>query len=226
LPEVPGYGFFAFYEPAREVGGDYYGFIPLKGGRLALLLADVAGKGVPAALMVAKLCGDTRYFSTEDDPAVALGKINAAICENAMATDRFVTMTAAILDPETHVVTLVSAGHPSPFWYHKATGAIEDCVPKKVTGYALGIVENTEYESCQVKLEPGDCLLIFSDGVTDARNTKEQELQVAGMKAALKGNGPLTPTTLGERIVKAVHLHARDRAPFDDVTLVCFGRTA
>jgi serine phosphatase RsbU (regulator of sigma subunit)/pSer/pThr/pTyr-binding forkhead associated (FHA) protein len=225
VPVVEGYEFFAFYEPAKEVGGDYYNFIPIGGGRLAMLLGDVAGKGVPAALMVAKLASDARFcLAFEQDTAVAITNINAAIFENASETDRFVTLSAAVLDPTSHVVTLVSAGHPSPLWYHKATGALEECVPKKMAGLPLGIMETCEYASCQVQLEPGDCLLIYSDGVPDSRNLKDQELTFNGMKAALKAGGPHTPKTLGERLVRAVHQHAAGRSPHDDVTLVCFGR--
>src|ERR1700676_4244390 len=120
-PEVPGYEFFAYYESAYEIGGDYYDFIPLPRQRVAVLLGDVAGKGVVAALLMAKLSADARFcMLTEPDPAVAVTKLNSLMTQSGIA-DRFVTLLAAILDPGSHTVTLVNAGHPSPLIYHRAT---------------------------------------------------------------------------------------------------------
>ena len=118
LPQVPGYEFFAHYEPALEVGGDYYGFIPLADGRLGVALGDVAGKGVPAALLMAKLSSDARFsFLTEPDLARAVTKLNDLLYEFTSQADRFVTLVAAVIDPERHVITLASAGHFSPLLY-------------------------------------------------------------------------------------------------------------
>ncbi|MCI0464951.1 MAG: SpoIIE family protein phosphatase, partial [Gemmataceae bacterium] len=123
LPEVPDYHFFAHYESAQEVGGDYYGFVPLpQRQRLAMLLGDVAGKGVAAALWMAKISADARScMLTEADPAVAITKLNAVLHE-AGQTDRFVTLVAVVLDAREHTATLVNAGHPSPLIYRQATG--------------------------------------------------------------------------------------------------------
>ena len=99
LPEVPGYEFFAHYESAYEIGGDYYDFIPLPRQRLAVLLGDVAGKGVVAALLMAKLSADARScMLAEANPAVAVTRLNALLNRSGIA-DRFVTLVAAILDP-------------------------------------------------------------------------------------------------------------------------------
>src|SRR5947209_1601882 len=99
LPEVPGYEFFVYYESAYEVGGDYYDFIPLPRQRLAVLLGDVAGKGVVAALLMAKLSADARScMLTEPDPAAAVTKLNSLMTQSGIA-DRFVTLVAAVLDP-------------------------------------------------------------------------------------------------------------------------------
>src|SRR5436190_2740181 len=115
LPEVPGYEFFAHYESAQEVGGDYYGFIPLSDRRLAITLGDVAGKGVPAALLMAKLSSDARFcLLTEAELHHAIAKLNDLLYQFTSEMDRFVTLAAAVLDSERHTVTLLSAGHPSP----------------------------------------------------------------------------------------------------------------
>src|SRR5262249_25582013 len=109
-PTLPGYEFFGFYEAAREVGGDYYGYIPTSGGRMAVAVGDVAGKGVSASLVMAKLSSDIRFcMLTETDPGKAVGKLNNLLCEFTSLMDRFVTLGAAVLDPTTHVCTLVSA---------------------------------------------------------------------------------------------------------------------
>ena len=226
LPALPGYEFFSYYESAQEVGGDYYGFIPLPNQRLAITLGDVAGKGVPAALLMAKLSADARFcLMTEDGLAKAISKLNGELCQHASEMDRFVTLAAALLETETGVVTLVSAGHPSPFRHSRATGMLEEVVPRDVAGVPLGMLEDQVYDSCQVTLQPGDSLFLFSDGVPDSYNVRNEAFQIKGIHAALKDGGPFTPKTLGERLVRAVKQHAAGRPQHDDITLVCFGRT-
>jgi CheY-like chemotaxis protein len=131
LPEVPGYEFFTHYESAYEVGGDYYDFILLPGQRVAVLLGDVAGKGVVAALLMAKLSADARScMLTEPNPAAAVTKLNSLMAQSGIG-DRFVTLVAAILDPGSHTVTLVNAGHPSPLIYRRATRTVAEAISKK-----------------------------------------------------------------------------------------------
>jgi sigma-B regulation protein RsbU (phosphoserine phosphatase) len=227
LPNVGGYEFFACYEPAQEVGGDYYGFNALTGNRVGIMVGDVAGKGVPAALLMAKLSSETRHcLLTESDPALAISKLNDVLCQHASQMDRFVTLCLAVLDPATHTVMLMSAGHPSPLLYSKATGKIDEAVPRKSAGMPLGMLENQQYELVQVQLDPGDCLLLFSDGVPDAYNVRNEAFQVPGIHKALTDGGPYAPRTAGERVIQAVKLHAAGRSPHDDITLVSFGRTA
>jgi serine phosphatase RsbU (regulator of sigma subunit)/pSer/pThr/pTyr-binding forkhead associated (FHA) protein len=223
LPEVLGYQFFAEYEAAQEVGGDYYDFIPL-GQRLAVAVGDVAGKGVPAALLMAKVSSDARFcLLTEDDPAKAVSKLNGALQQTGMM-DRFVTFAVAILDPKTHTVTLVNAGHMSPLIYRRASGALEEATPTDLSGLPLGVVDQYDYVKCQVALEPGDCVLIFTDGVTEAMDTRNMQFQIRGISNALQG-GPYPAQVGGERILRAVKQHAAGRSQHDDITLVTFGRS-
>jgi serine phosphatase RsbU (regulator of sigma subunit)/pSer/pThr/pTyr-binding forkhead associated (FHA) protein len=223
LPEVPGYQFFADYESAQEVGGDYYDFIPL-GKRVAVAVGDVAGKGVPAALLMAKVSSDARFcFLTEDDPAQAVSKLNGGLQQTGMM-DRFVTFAVAVLDPHAHTVTLVNAGHMSPLIYRHATGALEEATPNDVAGLPLGVVDQCDYAKCQVELQPGDCVLIFTDGVTEAMDTRNVQFQIRGISAALQG-GPYPAKLAGERILRAVKQHASGRSQHDDITLVAFGRS-
>ena len=113
-PRIPEYDFFEFYEPANQLGGDYYDYVELPGGRLAVVVADVSGKGISASLLMAKLSAETRYcLASEPSPAAAVGRLNRAFCDSGWE-DRFVTMVLAVLDPRRHEVTVVNAGHLPP----------------------------------------------------------------------------------------------------------------
>ncbi len=226
LPQVPGYEFAAHYESAEEVGGDYYGFIPLPGGRLAVALGDVAGKGVAAALLMAKLSSDTRFsVLMEPDPGRAVGKLNDLLYEFTSEADRFVTLAMAVLDPARHTAALVNAGHLSPRVYRQATGLFHEAVPKDKAGVPLGILQGYVFESYTVPLHPGDTLLMFTDGVTDSVSVQNTTFGTKGMEEALQGAEPASATAVVERLTKAVKQHAAGRAPHDDVTLVALGRT-
>jgi serine phosphatase RsbU (regulator of sigma subunit)/pSer/pThr/pTyr-binding forkhead associated (FHA) protein len=224
LPKMDGYDFCAHYEAAMEVGGDYYGFIPLGQGRLAVALGDVAGKGVPAALLMAKLSSDTRFcLLTEDDPAKAVGKLNNLLYEFTSQMDRFVTFLAALIDPATHIVTVVNAGHLSPLLYRNS-GALESPIGKQETGVPLGIDDDVTFQACWIPLKPGDSLILFTDGIPDALDVRNTQFGIKGMQAALANAGAATPKQLADRMVKAVQTHAAGRSPHDDITLVSFGR--
>ena len=187
LPEVSGYEFFAHYEPASEVGGDYYDFIPLPRQRVAILLGDVAGKGVAAALLMAKLSRRCPFLHI--DGGRPGSRCNPAqLADDPLGiSDRFVSLLAAILDPASHTVTLVNAGHPSPLIYRRATCTVEEAISTEATGLPLGIVDGFEYTSCQVSLDSGDCLLAFTDGVTEAMDVNNVQLQTQGIHAAVQG---------------------------------------
>jgi serine phosphatase RsbU (regulator of sigma subunit)/pSer/pThr/pTyr-binding forkhead associated (FHA) protein len=226
LPVVAGYEFFAHYEPAQEVGGDYYGFIPLspQPQRLAILLGDVAGKGVPAALLMAKLSSDARFsLLSEPNLAAAITVLNDLLYQHTSQMDRFVTLAASLLDPATHRVTLVNAGHPAPLVYRRSSEQLEKADTQDVIGLPLGVSEGVAYRSNEFQLAPGDFVLVFSDGVTEAMDQDNNQLQLNAIYRALE-KGPLTPRAIGERIVRIVKQHAAGRSQHDDMTLVCFGR--
>jgi serine phosphatase RsbU (regulator of sigma subunit)/pSer/pThr/pTyr-binding forkhead associated (FHA) protein len=226
LPEVAGYEFYAHYSPAQEVGGDYYGFVPLGPNRLAISVGDVAGKGVAAALLMAKLSSDVRYcLLSEGELTKAIAKLNDLVYLSAGQMDRFITLAGAVLDATNHEVTLVNAGHVMPMLFRSSSGTLEDAMPKEAGGLPMGIMDGQTYEAHRLRLAPGDSLMLFSDGVTDAVSTRGDTFTLKGVHAALKGEGPHNPRGLGERVVKAVKLHAAGRAQADDITLMCVGRT-
>lgn len=223
-PLIPGYEFFAHYESAYEVGGDYYDFIPLPDDRVAIMLGDVAGKGVPAALLMAKISSDARFcVLTRSGAAEAITQLNSLMNQSGLS-ERFVTLAAAILDPKTHTVTLVNAGHPSPLLYHRSGGPVTEATSSAVTGLPIGVFDGFEYASCEVHLEPGDCIITFSDGVTEAMDINNNQLQTKGIIACIQGTS-LSPQAVGERLLKTVKQHAAGRSQHDDITLVSFGRT-
>src|SRR5262249_31592734 len=124
-----------------------------------------------------------------------------------------------------HVATVVNAGHPSPLVFRQATGAFQECVTRKQSGLALGIMEGHAYEATPVVLHPGDALLIYSDGVPDANNVREEQFGAKGIEAALGGDSPGSPRALIARLLKAVEAHTAGARQNDDITLVALGRT-
>ncbi|HYT93279.1 MAG TPA: SpoIIE family protein phosphatase [Gemmataceae bacterium] len=223
-PQLAGYEFYAHYEPAQEVGGDYYDFIPLPASRLAVMLGDVAGKGVPAALLMAKVSSDARFcMLTEPDPAQAVYKLNEQMQEAGML-DRFITLAAGLIDAAAHRVTFVNAGHLPPLVYRKATARVEEATSRDMAGFPLGVADGIPYEAATVVLQPGDVVVIFTDGVTEAKNKQDAEFQMEGAYSALLAGTP-TAMAMGERLVAAVKQHALGCKQHDDITVVCFGRT-
>jgi phosphoserine phosphatase RsbU/P len=222
IPEIPGYEFFACCESALEVGGDYFDLIPLEGQRLGIVVGDVAGKGVAAALVMARFSAEARAcLRTVPDLAAAVCQLNT-LMQPINLTDRFVTVVAMLLDLATHAITVVNAGHPAPLLLRRATGATEEVLSKEDSGPPIGVLDGYPYVARQIALQPGDNLILFSDGVTEALDVDGRLLGTKGLGALL---AHLPPRQLGSRILEAVKQHAEGCAQHDDITLVCFGRT-
>ena len=120
-------------------------------------------------------------------------------------------------------MTLVNAGHPSPLIYHRATRTVAEAIGTEVAGLPLGVFDGFEYASCQVGLEPGDSILAFTDGVTEAMDVNSVQLQAKGVQAAVQGEA-YSPRELGERVVQVVKQFTAGRSQHDDIALVSFGR--
>jgi len=226
VPKVAGYEFFAFYQPTFEVGGDYYDFIPLPSGKLGIALGDVAGKGVAAALMMAKFSGETRFcVSTEPSPQTAIQKLNNALC-SAGIDERFMTMSLGLLDPETNRLILCSAGHP-PVFLRRADGRVEELC-EDISGFPLGIMPDWEYKQVEVQIHPGDVVVVYSDGVTDARSPAEEIYDSKDkprlMRRVVESHGGAE--AVGKSILQDIREFSLGHRQADDITLVCFGPTA
>jgi phosphoserine phosphatase RsbU/P len=223
LPLESGFEFFAFYQPAGSVGGDYYDFIPLPHGRLAIALGDVAGKGLAAALMMAKFSADTRYcFQHTSAPGMAATGLNQLLDELGI-DDRFITLSLGILEFEPRRFTFCSAGHPL-LLIRRADGRIEER-GQDINGPPLGILPDVVYQEASVDLEIGDVVLIYSDGVTDARSIHEEMYDSKTDRRLWKRLGLASggPEATGSTIIKDIRAFSAGRSQFDDITLICFG---
>ena len=226
VPTVPGYEFFAHYQPTYEVGGDYYDFVPLPDDRMAFAIGDVSGKGVAAALMMAKFSGDTRYcILTENAPAPTATRLNNLLCA-AGIEDKFITLGLCVLDAPTRKLTLISAGH-TPVLIRRADGRVDE-VGQEVAGLPLGIMEDTVYQETEVQLNQGDVVVLYSDGVTDARSRGDELYDSLSNHRLLKRVAQSSggPAAVGRAILQDIREFSAEHAQADDITLVCLGPTS
>lgn len=221
-PNVPGYEIFDFYEPARLVGGDFFSYVPLHGGKIAFVLADVSGKGVAAALLMAALSADIRYcLASEADLAKAMALINESFHRGGW-DDRFATLVVAVLDPNRHAVEICNAGH-LPVFLRDAGGVRH--VAGDLEGLPLGMDPDQIFRTCTVELPPEGVFVICTDGVTEAMDHASTCYGLEQLESVMA-----RPTTsasdLGKRILSDVERHVAGAAVTDDICLVCVRRQA
>jgi sigma-B regulation protein RsbU (phosphoserine phosphatase) len=221
VPHVPGWEFAARWQPAREVAGDYYDFIPGDGGQLGLVIADVSDKGMPAALFMVLTRSIVRA-SVGHAPSSADGiaHANRLICADSTG-GMFVTLFYALLDPETGEITYVNAGHNPPLLYRAEQDQLTELTR---TGMALGVIADSPFEQRTVQLYSGDFVLLYTDGVIDATDSQGQEFSEERLQRLIleKRRAPV------EEIVAALE-HALGEfvgasSPFDDITIVAARR--
>jgi sigma-B regulation protein RsbU (phosphoserine phosphatase) len=223
VPAIPGFEFFAHYDPAYEVGGDYYDFVPLPGQRLAIALGDVSGKGVAAALMMAKFSGDTRYcILTENSPAAAANELNTLLFSAAIE-EKFITLSLSVLDTEKKTLAIASAGH-LPIMIRRSNGTVDE-IGEEIAGFPLGIMPDCDYKQTEVSLNAGDVVAIFSDGVTDARNLREELYDSRDKRRVIKKLAETTggPEAVGRALLQDIREYSAGHNQVDDITLICFG---
>jgi serine phosphatase RsbU (regulator of sigma subunit) len=219
-PELDSYEFFDYYQPASHVGGDYFDYIYLPDGRIAVVVADVVGHGVAAALLMAKLSGEARYsLASEAMPGAAVTALNDKLSN--LQIDRFVTLFLAVLNPRTHEVTMVNAGHMAPIYRH-LDGRIEEPGGEDV-GLPLGIDSSAEYGQLTLRLAPGESLTLYTDGVNEAMNERDECFGIERIyRLIAEGQGSLQE--IGNRIIADVRRHLDRAVQADDMCLVCFRR--
>ena len=220
-PELPGYQIFDFYEAAQQVGGDFFAYVPLGPDRLAVVLADVSGKGVAAALLMAALSADVRYcLASEPDLGRALGRINESFLRGGW-DDRFATLVVGVLDTTTHALTICNAGH-LPVFLREASGAIRQ-VAADLGGLPLGMASDHQFRSCTITMEPGSSFLLCTDGVTEAMDLDGRCYGLERLEEAMAGP-TADASELGRRILADVDKHTAGVSASDDICLVCVHR--
>ena len=183
-PSLDGYDIAGLNLPCRTVGGDYYDFAAYQDGRLALVIGDVAGKGLPAALMMSSLQARVQMLlETRPSPDAALTILNRNLSERAVA-GRFITFFYALLHLDSGVLEYSNAGHNYPLLL-RSNGAVEELSGSNMV---LGLIPDARYELRNITINPGDMLALFSDGVTEARNSKGQELGEKGLAGFLQNH--------------------------------------
>jgi sigma-B regulation protein RsbU (phosphoserine phosphatase) len=221
-PEVDGYRFFDYYRPADLVAGDYYDYIELPEGRLALVVGDVAGKGVSAALLMARLCSDVRYaLLTSRTPAEALRRLNEQLCAQR-GEGTFVTMVICVLDPNAHTVTIVSAGQGAPLLRRAGSREVHE-VDANCAGLPLGVVSHACFDQTVVPLGPGDVIICFTDGVNEAMNNTDQTYGLETVRSVI-ARAPADCHHVGQALVADVRGFSEGRLQSDDICLICFSR--
>ncbi len=219
---VPGFTFVGRNQPCRTVSGDYYDFAIRPDGRMYFVIGDVSGKGVTAGLMMAGLQVAFRIFSKSDpDPSVLVTQLNVALKEN-LPQSKFVTLFLGRLDTNTGMVEYVNAGHTPPLWLSR-DGAVE----LTDSDLLLGVVSRAEFTTRRLQLEPGDSLILFTDGVTEARDRAGIDLGSMIIADALKPLHGSDANTIAMSVNESVLQHVGDAENLDDdVTLLIVSRAS
>jgi serine phosphatase RsbU (regulator of sigma subunit)/pSer/pThr/pTyr-binding forkhead associated (FHA) protein len=231
-PELTGYEFWDYYEPARFVGGDYFDYLPLAHAdgpgstpprRWLLAVGDVAGKGMPGALLMARLSAEVRLFTlTTADPAEIVDRLNRDFCHRAIG-DRFITFLLVLVDGETHRLTVASAGHAGPL-IRRSDDRLE-ILGETLALTPLGVAETAAYKTASSRLEPGDLVLLYTDGLIDSNDAAGKPFTLDRLMETFR-SVPRRARSAGEEIVRAVRQHSSGCPQSDDITVLCFGRVA
>ncbi len=222
IPQIKGFDIAAQTVMAKEVGGDFFDVIPfeiiaLDKGTLGLLIADVSGKGVPAALFMA-LCRIVVRVNAlwHRDPAKAIYDSNNIITQDSKS-GMFVTLFFGTLRENDRTLTYVNAGHNPPVVYRSRDGTLEELLP---TGIVLGAVENREYSSRTLPIDPGDVIVMYTDGVTESINAEEELFGEERLNEIIRKSARFSAQKILDRILSGVQEFAGGMPQFDDITLL------
>jgi serine phosphatase RsbU (regulator of sigma subunit)/pSer/pThr/pTyr-binding forkhead associated (FHA) protein len=230
-PDLPGYQFWHAYEPARSVGGDYFDYRPLATpgialdrprDRWAITIGDVSGKGMAAALLMARFSSEVGMrLQVEPDPCRLVERLNRDLCVSR-TEERFITFLLAVLDGAAHELSVVNAGQTAPLI--KRHDARIEVFGKEQSGLPLGIIEEQRYLAVKTSINPGDLVLLYTDGLSEAMDGHGRIFGADRLRRAFTA-APADVTGAGESILEAVRRHAAGCPQSDDITVVCFGRS-
>jgi serine phosphatase RsbU (regulator of sigma subunit) len=218
VPRLPGYDVAAYYQPATEVGGDFYDFLELEDGHLGLLVGDATGHGMPAALLMATTRGMLRAGAqTSDSPSEVLERVNNSLCPD-IPPNMFVTCLTAFLDSTSGQLQYANAGHDLPYLRH-ADGVSE----LRATGMPLGIMPNMRYEQKEITLKPGESVLLYSDGLVEAHDSQHEMFGIPRMERLI-GRHPGGATLMDFLLAEMERFTGEDWEQEDDITLLTLQR--
>jgi serine phosphatase RsbU (regulator of sigma subunit) len=222
LFSAPGVETAGVSRPANTVGGDFYDILPLDEGHVAIAVGDVAGKGSPAALLMALLLAMMRTLVDERlEPAELVARLNVQVSRHAPGT-RFITLFYGVYDTRTGELTYVNAGHTPPLLLR----GDERIARLSDGGVALGMFERATYRPGRSALLPDDLLAIYSDGITEAENDAGQPFDESGLESVLRRHGREPIAGIGAAVLRAVETHTGDTRVADDLTVLVLRRTA
>lgn len=222
IPKTEGFDIAAKSIMAKEVGGDFFDILPLEvipmnKNRTGVMIADVSGKGVPAALFMALSRIVVRVTATWfKKPSQVISFANPIIAENSK-TGMFVTLFYGIIDKETMTLTYVNAGHNPPIVLRQKSGEIDELT---LTGVAVGALEDAKYEQQEVALSSGDVVVLYTDGITEAVNDREEMFDVSRLVEIIRRTGHLSSQEIVNEIIGAVTTFSENQPQFDDITLM------
>lgn len=220
-PKAPGFRVSSYYQAAHHIGGDYFDYIHFKDGRVAIVVADVVGHGVAAAMFMAKLSAETRFcLANDSDLSQAVERLNDRMSN--LDVERFVTFLLVVIDPKADIAHIVNAGHMPPIVRSAATGEISE-PGEEESGLPIAIDTGMEYETVSIPFTKGDIAVMYTDGVNEAMNAADEEFSMVKVRELTKQGGDAE--TVNKRIVNAVLEHVGDAPPFDDMCLVIVERT-
>lgn len=217
-PELPGWQLAAFYQPAQAIGGDFYDFLQFKDGRFGIIIGDVSDKGIPAALLMAATRSLLRSLAYQFvAPRMVLQRANRFLLPD-LPEGLFVTCLYALLDPVSGRITVANAGHNPPCY--RSSSGVKDMW---ITGMPLGWLPNVAYEEQEMVLEPGSCMLFYSDGLTEASNQQGELLGTAHLHALFSQKNVLGAELI-DFLMQEVAAFSYPQGPDDDVTIVTLHR--
>jgi sigma-B regulation protein RsbU (phosphoserine phosphatase) len=214
----PGLHIDALNDPGQKVSGDYYDYFFRADGLVAVVVADVAGKGVPASLLMANLqAGVHVMLAAETDLVAAVVQLNELVCRN-VSGGRFITAMFGLLDPGTNVFRYVNAGHLGPYVL-RASGRAEKFTPEP--SLPLGIETDFEYTEGEIKLDDAPVtLFLYTDGIPEAENEAGEQYGEQRLQTALENNTAQPPAELVSRVRRSIKQFTRNHAQTDDITIV------
>jgi sigma-B regulation protein RsbU (phosphoserine phosphatase) len=221
IPQLPGWEFAARWQPAHVVAGDYYDFIPCGEGRPGFVIADVTDKGMPAALFMAFTRSIIRASVCDaPSPADGIARANRLICTES-TKGLFVTLFYGLLNASTGVLNYVNAGHNPPLLY---TASQNQLTMLKATGMPLGVEPETNFAQRTIQLEPGDFILLYTDGITDAYNEHEMEFGMDHLQQVIMDLHNASASEIITGLEQAVSEFIGNVAPMDDITIMAVKR--